>query len=495
MRKRLLPLVLLLTACTAAPQRSLTLHYDRPADYFEEALPLGNGRLGAMVYGDPVHEHISLNDITLWTGEPDQGAQHPDLVATGAGSKAAETLKAVREALDREDYRAAEQLQSGLQGHFSETYMPLGTLRIDYDPASVTDYVRTLDLSRAVATTSYLRDGAIFRSESFVSAPDSVIVVHIVSEKPLNARVRLETELPHTVSASEEGLTVDGYAAWHSYPGYFSQELISPEKYWYDPERGIHFRTGLSADVKGGTAAVRDGVLELEGVSEATLYVVNASSFNGFDKDPVKEGKPYQAMADANLAAAKAAGFSRLLARHEADYKGLFDRVSIDLGATPDSVRVLPTDVQLKRYTDLGEANPELEALYYQYGRYLLISSSRTEGVPANLQGLWNESMEPPWSSNYTININLEENYWPAEAAGLPEMHQVLLGFVRNLSRNGAPAAATPTSGPWPRPWASGPATPAGRTGRWAAPGCPPIFGSIGSIRAPAPTWSATIPS
>ena len=441
MRKRLLPLALLLTACTAAPQRSLTLHYDRPADYFEEALPLGNGRLGAMVYGDPVHEHISLNDITLWTGEPDKGTQHPDLVATGAGSKAAETLKAVREALDHEDYRAAEQLQSGLQGHFSETYMPLGTLLIDYDPASVTDYVRTLDISRAVATTSYLRDGAIFRSEAFVSAPDSVIVVHIVSEKPLNARVRLETELPHTVSASEGGLTVDGYAAWHSYPGYYAQDLISPDKYWYDPQRGIHFRTGLSADVKGGTAAVRDGVLELEGVSEATLYVVNASSFNGFDKDPVKEGKPYQAMADANLAAAKAAGFSRLLARHEADYKGLFDRVSIDLGATPDSVRVLPTDVQLKRYTDLGEANPELEALYYQYGRYLLISSSRTEGVPANLQGLWNESMEPPWSSNYTININLEENYWPAEAAGLPEMHQVLLGFVRNLSRNGASAA------------------------------------------------------
>ena len=132
MRIRLLPLVLLLTTCTATPDRSLTLHYDRPATYFEEALPLGNGRLGAMVYGDPVHEHISLNDISLWTGEPDKGAQHPDLVATGAGSKAAETLKAVREALDREDYRAAEQLQSGLQGHFSETYMPLGTLRIGH---------------------------------------------------------------------------------------------------------------------------------------------------------------------------------------------------------------------------------------------------------------------------------------------------------------------------------------------------------------------------
>ena len=216
---------------------------------------------------------------------------------------------------------------------------------------------------------------------------------------------------------------------------------VSPEKYWYDPKRGIHFRTRLAAEVSGGSMRVAEDALQLEGVREVTLYVVNATSFNGFDKDPVKEGKPYQALADANLQRVRKAGFARLLARHEADYKALFDRVSIDLGATPDSVRVLPTDVQLRRYTDLSEANPELEALYYQYGRYLLISSSRTDGVPANLQGLWNESMDPPWSCNYTININLEENYWPAEAAALPELHEVMLSFVRNLSKNGAPVA------------------------------------------------------
>ena len=439
--KRFLPLLLLAAACTAGPQRDLTLHYDKPAVFFEEALPVGNGRIGAMVYGDPVHERLSLNDITLWTGEPDKGTEHPDLVALGLTGDGAEALKAVREALDREDYAAAEQLQRGLQGHFSESYMPLGNLRIDYDTCAVTDYARTLDLSRAVATVSCLRDGALFRSEVFASAPDSVIVVHIVSEAPLNARVRLETALPHEVQASEGSLTVDGYAAWHTYPGYYPHTQASPEKYWYDPERGIHFRTSLFADVSGGTVQAADGALALEGVREATLYVVNATSFNGFDKDPVKEGKPYQSLADANLAAARTAGYAQLLKRHEADYKGFFDRVSIDLGATPDSVRVLPTDVQLKRYADLGEANPELEALYYQYGRYLLISSSRTEGVPANLQGLWNESMDPPWSCNYTININLEENYWPAEAAGLPEMHEVLLAFVRNLSQNGAPVS------------------------------------------------------
>ena len=434
MMKRILPLLLVLTACTGAPQRDLTLHYDRPAAFFEEALPVGNGRLGAMVYGDPVHEHLSLNDITLWTGEPDKGTEHPDLVTVGLTGDGAEALKAVREALDNEDYAAAERLQRGLQGHFSESYMPLGTLRIDYDTCAVSAYERKLDLSRAVATTSYLRDGALFRSEVFASAPDSVIVVHIVSEAPVNARVSLDTALPHELSASEEGLTVDGYAAWHTYPNYFYFKQVSPEKYWYDPARGIHFRTRVYADVSGGSVSAADGALMLDGVREATLYVVNATSFNGFDKDPVKEGKPYKALADANLQRAREAGFARLQARHEADYKGYFDRVAIDLGATPDSVRVLPTDVQLRRYTDLGEANPELEALYYQFGRYLLIASSRTEGVPANLQGLWNESMDPPWSCNYTINIPFRDASTAPRAAGTP--------------------AITPTSGRWPLPWA-----------------------------------------
>ena len=439
--KRILLALLLVGACTAQPQRGLMLQYDRPATFFEEALPVGNGRLGAMVYGDPVHEHLSLNDITLWTGEPDKGTVHPDLVKLGLTGEGTETLKAIREALEREDYAAAEQLQRGLQGHYSESYMPLGTLRIDYDTCTVENYVRTLDISKAVATVSYLRDGALFRSEVFASAPDSVIVMHIVSEAPVSARVSLETQLPHELSTSEEGLVIDGYAAWHTYPNYLAYKEISPEKYWYDPERGIHFRTRVSADVSGGSVRTENGVLVLDRVREATLYVVNATSFNGFDKDPVKEGKPYQALADANLQRAREAGLTRLRARHEVDYKEFFDRVSIDLGATPDSVRVLPTDVQLRRYTDLDEANPELEALYYQYGRYLLISSSRTDGVPANLQGLWNESMDPPWSCNYTININLEENYWPAEAAGLGEMHDVLRSFIHNLSENGEPVS------------------------------------------------------
>ena len=232
--KRFLPVLLLVTAC-GAQQRDLTLHYDHPATFFEEALPVGNGRLGAMVYGDPVHERLSLNDITLWTGEPDKGPEHLDLVAVGLTGDGAEALKAVREALDREDYAAAEQLQRGLQGHFTESYMPLGNLRIEYDSCAVENYVRTLDLARAVATVSYLRDGALFRSDVFASAPDSAIVMHIVSEAPLNARVSLDSRLPHEVQTSEEGLTVDGYAPWHTYPNYYPHRQVNPEKYLYDP--------------------------------------------------------------------------------------------------------------------------------------------------------------------------------------------------------------------------------------------------------------------
>ena len=178
----------------------------------------------------------------------------------------------------------------------------------------------------------------------------------------------------------------------------------------------------------------------IDGPREALIVVANRTSFNGFDKDPVLEGREYKEASLRLAQQAAAKGWRQLENAHTKDYKALFDRVQLYLGATPDSIRALPTDRQLLRYAE-GEANPELEALYFQYGRYLLIASSRTESVPANLQGLWNESLTPPWSSNYTTNINLEENYWPAESTALPEMHASLLGFLHNLSRNGTQTA------------------------------------------------------
>ena len=431
----LLFLLLPLAACTST---SLTLHYDRPANSLDEALPLGNGRLGVLVYGGTDEERISLNDITLWTGEPDRGAQHPDL-QDGIGAHAAEAIPQIREALAQDDYRAAERLQRQVQGHFSESYMPLGTLWIRHlDGGEISGYRRELDLETAVARTSYLRDGRPYEATYFVSAPDSVIVVKMRAEGGLHVRIRLDSPLPHDVMGREGALVSDGYAAWHTYPGYYRS---GEDQLRYDPARGIHFRTVLSVRPEGGTVRTEGGELLLEGCREATLLVVNATSFNGFDKDPVREGRPYRELADAAAARVGALDDETLLLRHLSDYQALFGRVSLDLGRTDAATRALPTDEQLRLYAG-GAANPELEALYFQYGRYLLIASSRTSGVPANLQGLWNESVEPPWSCNYTANINVEENYWPAEVTGLGELHEPLLDFIHDLSRNGHDAAA-----------------------------------------------------
>ena len=402
--------------------RAHTLHYDRPAAYFEEALPLGNGRLGAMVYGGTEAERISLNDITLWTGEPE-----PD---DGKADDRTDMLAQVRAALEAEDYPKADQLQHGLQGHYSQNYQPLGMLWLHFPKDSITDYRRELNVEEATARVSYKRGGKAFTEEYFVSAPDSAIVIRITSEAPIEVFIGLDSQLPHAVSAENGILCSEGYAAYCSYPNYVNV----PEHFLYDPARGIHFQTV----VRCPQAVAEDDKLHVSGVKEVMLVVSNQTSFDCFCKDPA--GKEYR---DASLQQAENAlskGWKALLKRHRQDYKAFFDRVELNLGHTPDSIKALPTDVQLQRYAE-GETNPELEALYFQYGRYLLIASSRTEGVPANLQGLWNESMEPPWSSNYTTNINLEENYWPAEVAALPEMHASLLAFLHGTALNGVKTA------------------------------------------------------
>ena len=420
-------------SCTSGSQ---TLHYDAPAEYFEEALPIGNGRIGAMVYGGTTTDRLSLNDITLWTGEPDKGAEHPDFVLSETitpWGEASLWFDNVREALDNEEYREADRLQRHVQGHYSENYQPLGSLEITYPEGEITEYRRLLDISDAHAEVTYRKDGKLFKAEYIASAPDSVIVIRLSSEAPIEASIALDSPLPHQTSASGNMLISDGYAAWHSYPNYYYN---FKERFLYDPDRGIHYRTVVSCD----GAVAKDGKLIISGANEAVIRIVNSTSFAGFDRDPVKEGKEYKEAALRNMELAMGKDWKALRKRHENDYKELFDRVSLDLGKTDKTVRELPTDIQLLRYAD-GESNPELEALYFQYGRYLLISSSRTEGVPANLQGLWNEEMVPPWSSNYTTNINLQENYWAAEAAGLPEMHEVLLSFIRNLPKTGEVSA------------------------------------------------------
>ena len=403
-----------------------TLHYDRPADFFEEALVIGNGTMGGIVYGGTTCDRISLNDITLWTGEPcNMNIYSPE---------AHKTIPAIREALRKGDYKEADRLQRDVQGHFSQNYQPLGQLAIEYlDTAeAVTNYRRWLDIGNATASTLYYRGQYMYSTDYFASHPDSGLVIHITTDNPrgIHARFSLSCQLRHSRSVQDgRALVMDGYAGYASLPSYYDAK----EKFAYDPNRGIHFRTKVL--VSASNVKAEGDAIVVNGAKEVTLYIVDATSFNGYDKDPVKQGKPYKQLADARLKHISSVPYPKLWYRHVKDYQSIYNRVKLSLGTGDADQR--PTDVQLREYTDENRFNPELEALYFQYGRYLLISCSRTPNVPANLQGLWNESILPPWSCNYTSNINVEENYWAAETAALPEMHLSLLTFMKELQGSG----------------------------------------------------------
>lgn len=413
----------------------LKLRYDRPATFFEEGLVIGNGRIGATVYGGVNRDRLSLNDITLWTGGP-------DTVASPAGLP--EQVKVVRDLLDKGDYRGAEKANMKLEGHYSENYQPLGNLLIDnLNKSAATDYYRHLDLEDATVVTRFAQGGGGLQKEYFCSSPDSVIVVRLTStgSLPLNFEASFTSLLPHEVKAHGKGeLLVDGYAAHHSYPVYYNA-VPDSLKHEYDPAQGVHFATAIKVLAPNSLVTVADGKIRVRGGREALLIVANATSFNGFNRHPVREGRNYRADVERIVNRAAARTYAELRNRHVADYQNLFGRVSLNLGTTDPEIKKLTTDRQLRLYTDSLQSNPELEALYFQFGRYLLIASSRTPGVPANLQGLWNERLLPPWSSNYTTNINMEENYWGAETTNLGELHYSLLGFLKNLSVNGSRTA------------------------------------------------------
>lgn len=419
-----------LTTWAEERNKNLKLNYDRPAEYFEETLVIGNGTMGAIVYGGTTRDVISLNDLTLWTGEPDREVTTPD---------AYKAIPKIREMLDKEDYRNADIEQRKVQGHYSENYQPLGQVTISYldTSARISDYNRSLDISNAIAQTKYVRDNKPFSCEYFASAPDSVIVINLKSEKPegIKAVISFDSQLPHATSAAGNEISSEGYAAYHSYPSYYDD---IKEKHLYNPERGIHFRTIIKVITdKGDVKSYPSGELKIESAHNVLILIANATSFNGFDKDPVKEGRDYRNIAKNRIDLASAKTYETLKDSHVNDYKYFFDRIELSLGETAPEIAALPTDEQLRRYTDNTEYNPGLEALYFQFGRYLLISCSRTPGVPANLQGLWNEKLLPPWSCNYTSNINVEENYWAAETANLSEMHRPLMDFIANLSNTG----------------------------------------------------------
>lgn len=411
-------------------QLPMKLWYNRPASAFEETLVLGNGKAGATVYGGTDTDLIHLNDITLWSGEP----MDPYM-----NKEAYRYLPAVREALQRNDYQAADTLVKKLQGKFSESYAPLGNLYLDFHKKEVTNYYRELDLDRAVATVRFDDHGNTISREYFVSHPDKVFVIHISASQKASLffTVRFDSKLQYRPVAAKDFVQIQGRAPVRAEPNYVRKK---GNPILYLENRGTRFTTAFGAKTVDGKLLQSDSSLTVEGATEVTLYVSMATSFNGFDRNPATAGLDDAALAVQQLSAAYRKTWQQLLAAHSSDYQQYFTRVRLSLTAS-DEVK-LPTDERLRRYAK-GAQDPYLETLYFQYGRYLLISSSRTRGVPANLQGLWNPHIQPPWSSNYTININAEENYWLAENTNLSEMHIPFLSFLGNLEKTGRITAKT----------------------------------------------------
>jgi alpha-L-fucosidase 2 len=432
-------LFMLCVATTACVREKdpLKLWYDKPAREWVEALPLGNGRLGAMVFGRVDCELIRLNEGSLWSGGPRKDSVNPG--ASGF-------LQPLREALFREDYREANELCRKMQGHFSESYLPLGDLiiRQQVDTGKVESYGRDLSLSKAVATTRFKVDGVTYTREYFVSSPDSVMVVKLTAGRAgaLNVDLMLSSLLPHRVEADGDDLLVmHGKAPVRLDPSYYNPEGRNPMEL-ESPEgcQGMRFRTNLKVMAGDGRVTASDSALHVRDASGIVLLLSAATSFNGFDRRPDRDGKNEAEIAGRRITAAASKSYATLKKSHIADHAALFDRVSIDLGKSDPECLSLPSDERLKAHA-AGAGDPELEALYFQYGRYLLISCSRPGGTPANLQGIWNGELRAPWSSNFTININTEMNYWPAEVVNLSETHEPLLQWIGDLSETGAKTA------------------------------------------------------
>ena len=390
------------------------LWYNAPATVWEEALPIGNGRIGAMVYGNPLQEVYQLNEESIWSGYP-QDWNNP---------KAANALPQVREAVDRGDYAKASELwKANAQGPYTARYLPMANLMLDQlTRGEARNLYRELNISNALSTVTYEADGVKYRRTSFISYPDQVMVIKIAADRPqaVSLHIRLNSLLRYTVQTKgEKTLILNGKA-----PAYVANRDYDPHQVVYDDKRGTQFKVQVELLPDGGHCEANDSALTVRNANEVVLLLSAVTDFGNKKMTLKKCKRPYQ----------------ELLQRHTDDHQQLFNRLQLSLGTENLQKEALPTNERLKSFeqdpTDNG-----LTELYYQYGRYLLIASSRPGGLPANLQGIWNRHVQPPWGSNYTTNINTEMNYWPAEITNLPECFLPLSDFIGRLAVNGAQTA------------------------------------------------------
>ncbi len=399
-----------------AAEPDLTLRYEQPARMWEEALPLGNGRLGAMVFGDPQHERFQLNEETVWGGSP------YDNTNPAAAAALPEIRRLVFEGRNAEAQALCGPAICSPTGANGMPYQTVGSLCLDFEgTAGYADYRRELDLSRAVTTTRFTAGGVTYVREAFVSFVDQLLIVRLTASKKGSISFTARYETPYTSdvvrTASGNEIRLAGKADDHE-----------------GVEGKVRFTAIARIESAGGSLTVlSDHTLQLRDADEAIVYLsigTNFVDYGDVSGDAERRARDFLTRGRRD--------YRRALRDHETLYRRYFDRVSLDLGRTAQADK--PTDVRIREFATA--ADPHLAALYFQFGRYLLISCSQPGGQAANLQGIWNDRRSAPWDGKYTTDINVEMNYWPAEVANLTEMHEPFLDLIRHTAERGRAAAA-----------------------------------------------------
>ena len=413
------------------------LWYQQAAKEWLQALPLGNGSMGAMLYGKVKNERIQLNAETLWSGAP---LQEP----VQDGTAVVETMRQL--VLNEADYAGADAAAQKLQGPFTQSYLPLGELCLSFaHSGEETDYCRDLDLDTATARVEYCVDGVSFVRSAWISQPHGVMGVRLTASRPgqLTFDAQLATPLQtHSVETGDSSVRLVGKAPVHVTPSYWPDE--EPVRYDAGDGCGMWFAAVVDIDAVGGTMTTDDDGLHVAGADEAVVWLAVDTSFTAHDALPTWQNKDPLAACQRRLERAMDLGYAAVYQEHLAEYKELFGSVEllVEENLDPAWQDDIATDQRLQTVV-AGGKDHHLERLLFQYGRYLLVASSRPGTLPANLQGIWNDEVRPPWSSNWTTNINLEMNYWPAEVTGLSACHTALLDFVNVLQQTGSEVAAT----------------------------------------------------
>lgn len=415
--KYLFPIIILFLPAFSYSQQTavLKLWYDHPSGKsWENALPIGNGRLGAMIYGNTDTETIQLNEHTLWSGSPNRNDNKLSL----------DSLAALRKLIFDGRQKDAERMANRIilsQGSHGQMFEPAGELHFAFNGHErFTNYSRELDIERAVAKTSYTVGNVTYTREALASFPDRVIVMHLTASKP------------HSISFTAYYSTPQPKATVKVTAG--KQLAISGTTIDHESVKGMLRYKGITQfKTTGGTSQSTDTSVIIKDADEVTIYISIATNFNNYHDLGGDENK----RAASYLDKAIPRSFANILKAHVAAYQKYFNRVKLDLGTT--AAAGLPTDERLRKFNTADD--PQFVTLYYQFGRYLLISSSQPGGQPATLQGIWNNKLFPPWDSKYTININAEMNYWPAEKTNLSELHEPFLKMVEELAATGRQTA------------------------------------------------------